>query len=321
MLPLSGSPELVIVGREVQLGFNYADLIAVEPAGRLAIIEIKLANNAEARRAIVAQILTYAAFLDRMELETLERRVLGKHLERRNFTSLASASASAGAASFDAATFQEAMTDNLREGRFRLVLVLDTVPPELLRLVGYLEGRSDGLVIDLITVSEYVSGGEHLLVPQRLEPERRPADVPEAHLGELAMTSGGDLFLKLTETLPESERALTQRLVTWANGLAAEGVAVVQTARGATQDMLRVYIPGGSCLVVAFRNGQHVSLAGWRTVFEKRAPKAMRALEHGSKPITLTAGGYIPVDEDVLAIIAAGYREAACGEIAEVTAL
>ncbi len=51
LLPLAGTPRLIVVGREVQLGSGYADLVAIEPSGRLAIIEIKLARNAEARRA------------------------------------------------------------------------------------------------------------------------------------------------------------------------------------------------------------------------------------------------------------------------------
>ena len=63
ILPLAGAPSLVVLGREVQLGSGSADLIAVEPSGRLVVIEVKLARNAEARRAIVAQVLTYAAFL------------------------------------------------------------------------------------------------------------------------------------------------------------------------------------------------------------------------------------------------------------------
>ncbi len=60
ILPLSGAPRLAVVGREVFLGGNYADLIAVETNGRLVIIEIKLAKNSEARRAVIAQVLTYA---------------------------------------------------------------------------------------------------------------------------------------------------------------------------------------------------------------------------------------------------------------------
>ena len=42
VLPQAGSPQLVILGREVQLGNAFADLIAIEPNGRLAVIEVKL---------------------------------------------------------------------------------------------------------------------------------------------------------------------------------------------------------------------------------------------------------------------------------------
>ena len=54
ILPLAGAPRLVVVGREVMLGGGYADLIAIEPLGRLSVIEVKLTRNAEARRAIIA---------------------------------------------------------------------------------------------------------------------------------------------------------------------------------------------------------------------------------------------------------------------------
>src|SRR3954470_4157128 len=80
LLPLSGDPSLVVVGREVALGAGYADLIAVEADGRLVVIEIKLRRNAEARRAVVAQVLTYAAFLKGVDAGTLQREVLGSHI-------------------------------------------------------------------------------------------------------------------------------------------------------------------------------------------------------------------------------------------------
>ena len=43
MLPLAGSPQLTVLGREVRLGNGFADLIAVESTGRLVIIKVKLA--------------------------------------------------------------------------------------------------------------------------------------------------------------------------------------------------------------------------------------------------------------------------------------
>ena len=68
---------------------GYADLVAVESDGRLVIIEIKLRRNAEARRAVVAQVLTYAAFLKGTEPRELESRILRPHLTQRPFATLA----------------------------------------------------------------------------------------------------------------------------------------------------------------------------------------------------------------------------------------
>ncbi|CAA9578399.1 MAG: hypothetical protein AVDCRST_MAG19-3638 [uncultured Thermomicrobiales bacterium] len=160
ILPLAGSPRLTVVGREVVLGGNYADLLAVEPSGRLVVVEIKLARNAEARRAVVAQILTYAAFLRGLDPPTLERQILGPHLRKLGHDGLAAAvAADDQEGSFDAAVFDEGLAASLAEGRFRLVLVLDEAPEELVRLVGYLESVAERLVIDLVTVAAYDIGG------------------------------------------------------------------------------------------------------------------------------------------------------------------
>jgi len=91
LLPLAGTPRLIVFGREVQLGNGYADLIAIEPTGRIAIIEIKFARNAEARRGVIAQVLAYAAYLWKLDQTTLEQDVLDQHLRKRGYKSLAHA--------------------------------------------------------------------------------------------------------------------------------------------------------------------------------------------------------------------------------------
>jgi RecB family endonuclease NucS len=80
MLPLAGSPRLTVLGREVRLGSGSADLLAVEATGRLVIIEVKLAANAEARRAVVAQVLSYAGYLQGLDPEQLESQILSGYL-------------------------------------------------------------------------------------------------------------------------------------------------------------------------------------------------------------------------------------------------
>jgi hypothetical protein len=147
LLPLAGSPRLTILGREVRLGNGSDDLVAVEPNGRLVVIEVKLVTNAEARRAVVAQVLTYAAYLHGLDRAELERTVLGGHLQRRGYDSLiATVAGDDQERSLDTDAFDQGLAESLTEGRFRVVIVLDAAPAELVRLVGYLEAVTDKLL-------------------------------------------------------------------------------------------------------------------------------------------------------------------------------
>lgn len=82
LLPLAGAPELTVLGREIRLGSGYADLLAVEASGRQVIIEVKLALNAESFRAVVAQVLSYAGYVQDPYPAQLETQILGDYLGR-----------------------------------------------------------------------------------------------------------------------------------------------------------------------------------------------------------------------------------------------
>src|SRR3954452_9147997 len=113
LLPLAGSPALAVLGREVYLGGNSADLLAVESTGRLTIIEVKLAKKSEARRAVVAQILSYAAFLRGLDLATFERDVVGSHLAKVGKKTVAETAEQLDqSGSFDANGFRTALEES-----------------------------------------------------------------------------------------------------------------------------------------------------------------------------------------------------------------
>ena len=151
LLPLAGSPDLVTLGDEVSLGNGYADVLALERGGRFVLIEVKLASNSEARRAVVAQLLSYASFLRGNTVGGLERGALAAQLAQRGAVDIASLAASGFQDASLGETFQAAMQESLDTGSFRLVWVLDAAPPELVSLVGYLEYISAGIVtIDLV---------------------------------------------------------------------------------------------------------------------------------------------------------------------------
>lgn len=179
LLPLAGSPNLTIVGSEVHLGSETADLLAIEPSGRLVVIDVTLAINSEPRRAVVAQVLAYASHLHGMDREHLETEVLGRHLRERGYDGLYGAAVGAAGQPFsdvDRRRFDEGLAESLSSGRFGLVFVIDEAPEDLVRLVGYLESVTDRLLIDLVTVSTFQVGNHEVVVPTRVEPERWRAD-------------------------------------------------------------------------------------------------------------------------------------------------
>lgn len=323
MLPLAGIPGLIVVGREVLLGNGYADLLAVEPSGRLAVIEVKLARNAEARRAVVAQVLTYAAYLKGLDAATLEQQILGKHLRSRGWSSLAEAvAANDQEGSFDAADFAAGFADSLAQGRFRLVLVLDEAPEELVRLVGYLQSVSDRWLLDLITVAAYNINGSQVIVPQRVEPEqsRTPTDtspLPSRSQTKGRLVAGGEDFAATIPQVAPDKRPMLQALYEWAVGIEREGLAKLYTFHGKSNRWTLVprLEPDNAGLVTVWNeNGGYLQF--WRSVFERRAPKTLERVEAIVSPIAVGQGNATrDITPELLTAVTEAYREAALGKI------
>lgn len=317
ILPLAGQPKLVVVGREVLLGGNWADLIAIEATGRLAIIEIKLARNAEARRAVIAQILTYAAYLRGLDIATLEQEILASHLNLRGLDGLAAAvMANDQAGAFDAAAFGEGLDESIRNGWFRLVLVLDDAPPELVRLASYLEAVTENLLIDLIVVTSYEIAGQQVVVPQRVDPERpiersvtKPPPPPNPGLFSL----GHEAFASTILDAPQDQQSLLHRLVDWALELEAEGLVTLGTYKGkAGRTTLLPRIPSEDVGLVTIWNDKGAALSFWRSVFARRAPVSLDRIEASPSGPKIGQGTYTrEITEPLLKMLSDAYRESA----------
>ena len=70
----------------------------------------------------------------------------------------------------DAEDFRDGLARSLAEGAFRLVIVLDWAPDELVQVAGDLQSVAGRIDIDLVTVTAYDVGGSKVLSPQRIEP-------------------------------------------------------------------------------------------------------------------------------------------------------
>ena len=313
---------MLVLGREVQIGSGYADLVAIEPSGRLVLIEVKLARNAEARRAIVAQVLTYAAFLKGTQPTDLERNILGRHLHQRNYAGLIAAlTANDQEGSFDPEEFTPQLAAGLAEGRFRLVFVLDEAPRELVQLVGFLESISDKLVIDLVTVSSYNVNGTQVLIPQRVDPQQPakllsggPTTLPPAS-GRL--TDGPDHFLATINADPEPLRQPLQRLARWAIKLEEQGLVRLQTYHGPLFLTLlpRLRTDNVGLVTIYHGDSRGPSIQFFRSVFQRRAPNSIDRIEALINGKIGQGNTTYDISEALLEALAEAYREAAIGKI------
>lgn len=318
-LPLSGSPSIAIAGREVRLGSGLADLVGIESSGRPVVIEVKLRANSEARRAVVAQVLTYAAHLHGTSVEDLEQGILATHLASRGVRSLVElARATDQSGAIDDGEFAETLSESLASGSFRVVIVLDEAPEELVELVAYLEVIADRLVVDLIAVDRYVVDGTPVLVPRRAEAERRDDDerptTTKAREGYLV--PGSQDFEDKCQEAPEENRPLLLTLLSWARQLEAEGLVTLSTFHGKQELRFtllpRLLIEQVGLVTVWYENG-HGYLQYWRSVFERRAPKALARLDerYGEGIIGQGNNGPADIDDELLRLLADAYREAA----------
>ena len=317
MLPLAGSPRLTVLGREVRLGAGSADLLAVESSGRLVIIEVKLAGNAESRRAVVAQVLSYAGYLQGLDPVQLEAGVLAPHLPPGG-TVLNAVEADDQQHALDKQAFQEELTRTMAEGSFRLVIVLDSAPDELMQVVGYLELVTDKIDIDLVTVTAYDVAGSRVLVPQRVDPGRRTRELSDAQVSDrqagVLYPGSGEFRISFADA-PPARREMLQRAADWADMLEREGLVKLFTYRGkgGIVSLLPRLASDNAGLVTVYNDIKSAYMQFWRGVFERRAPHSIPAVEATIGAELKQGNSTRDITQDLLTALTQAYHEAVLG--------
>jgi hypothetical protein len=319
MLPLAGAPTLAIVGREVNCGRERADLVAVEVStGRPVVIEVKLAANTDRRQALT-QVLGYAAYLRRLDVDGLNT-VLKGYLNDHGFASIAQAArAAAQDPEWDESAFDSLCSDALADGRVRAVIVLDAAPADLVELVGYLqEITSDRLSLDLVVVTAYEVDQQRILVPQLVEPDRTQVTAQSAGSGKPSSATeivpGASDFESSIANAPIEQQAQLRRLLEWASSLERAGLAELFTSIGKGRWVLNVRSPGQTVAMFTLWNDHGAFLSPYRTVVAQHAPEALAALD-ANVPGEIGQGNYIKTElsDELISLIRSAYAEAQRG--------
>ena len=322
LLPLAGSPRLTVLGSQIQLGTGYADILAVESSGRPAIIEVKLASNPEARRAIVSQVIAYAAFLHGFDVKRLEQGPLRKPLVDAGCGSILEAvQAQDQEGAVDADSFSNSMQEFLDQGNFRLVLVLDEVSTELERVIAYLAAITvQVLTIDLVTLKVFEVNGAQVALPQRVSPDIG-ATVPVATPGGAKraghsgiLSDGPDAFRASIEGATGETRTTFDELIAWTERLAVLPNVRLDSYSGQRYTLLPRVMPDKVGLVTIWNDNQQPYISVWRSVFERLAPKSIEAVEQVIAPIKIGQGNTVKnITPQVLEALTTAYEEAGGG--------
>ncbi len=162
-------------------GSGNTDLIGVDEAGSITIVECKLATNPDIRRKVIGQVLEYAAYLWQMSYDEFDGIV-----QRREGQSLAELmrqrlEKEGSVEDWSEEEFRAGVTQALQQGTFRIIVAVDEVTNELRRVIRYLNasGPADFSIYGL-EIRYFADDQTELLVPQLVGmPTRKPAVAPE----------------------------------------------------------------------------------------------------------------------------------------------
>lgn len=129
------------------------------------LVEVKRKSDTRLRREVVGQMLDYAANAT---------AYLPDNTVRELFTATCEAAGEDAdvklaefiAGSMEASAFWEAVQTNLRQGRVRLVFVADLIPPELQRIVEFLNEQMSTAEVLAVEIRQYAGEGFSTHIPR-----------------------------------------------------------------------------------------------------------------------------------------------------------
>lgn len=153
-------PPLIAAAREFGLpGSGSSDIVAVTEDGSITIVECKLAKNRDVRRKVIGQLLEYAAYLSKMTNGDFVRA-----FDERAETPLHESIAERLGDEFDSAAFNQNLSQNLKEGRFTLIVAVDSINEELKEIVLYLNAHSD-CTVGALELEYFNDNNSEYLIP------------------------------------------------------------------------------------------------------------------------------------------------------------
>jgi hypothetical protein len=159
-------PRFVLLRREMPVAGWSLDHLYVDQLGVLTLVETKLIQNPESRRAVIGQIIEYAANAQEVWGSGRVRQYAAEFWSRDN-TDLVDIFIKEFGEEFDEDIFWQTVENNLRDGRIRLIVAADELQAEVRRMIEYLNHEMQNAEVFGLELRCYGEDrGELVLVPQ-----------------------------------------------------------------------------------------------------------------------------------------------------------
>lgn len=200
----------------------YVDHLFLDQDGIPTLIEVKRSTDTRIRREVIGQMLDYAAnAVTHWRVESIQAS-----LEARVGTDGSTTDEVVAALlgpDADIPEFWQRVKTNLQAGRIRLIFVADVIPPELARVVEFLNQQMDPAEVLAIEVRRFAGEGVQSLVPRllgyseqaqsrRSGTQRSPGPWTEDRFFEVLAAKNGPVAADAVRAVAEWSRANGARL-------------------------------------------------------------------------------------------------------------
>jgi hypothetical protein len=208
--------EMAVPGEQQGAGRWSLDHLFLDQDSIPTLVEVKRSSDTRIRREVIGQMLDYAA--NAVAYWPVEE-IKAKFESRCKVDGLDPDAALAGllGEGQDASTFWQQVKTNLQAGRVRLLFIADEIPPELRRVVEFLNGQMDPAEVLAIEVRQFVGEKLKTLVPRVLGQTETARQKKNVDRGESRQWDEASFFDVLQQRRGDQEAATARSLLRWAN--------------------------------------------------------------------------------------------------------
>ncbi len=206
--------EVSLPGDDGGVGRWSVDHLFLDQDAIPTIVEVKRSTDTRIRREVVGQMLDYAAnAVVYWPIERLRTMFEETHGERSAETIL---ELLGERVDLDVDGFWQQVKTNLQAGRVRMVFVGDRIPPELQRIVEFLNNQMDPAQVLAVEIRQYVGEGLKTLVPrvigQTAEAQQKKGTAP----GPSRKWDEATFFQDLSQRKGAAAAGVARAILDWA---------------------------------------------------------------------------------------------------------